>query len=1592
MHDNRPQSDNEFNDFYFNPSSYTNDNALSDVDSNDSDDSDDDDLFGEYVNNMMLSLEQKRKLNKYRIKRNKQLSSSSTNKEQHIWFEFKLSCLHRDKNGKSSEMQHFGHESYHFDIKSHSMFIIANISPSQSFLLQCDKGKPSYIPIVHLFNHWLSDLQILPLNVIVLFVNNIITHSSEIDELVLESVSIANIVTTSLNQIKQNWQQQNANDISRSRFNQNNNNQSSSENVNKILFRKFLFLFIIASKIDRHHICRSKEYERIFDCSLLYWIVQNVYYWQRSSIPYILAIFRDECDILTLNILWESIKINVALCNDFETFVHIAPFINFFDAIDCFLRSSDQKRSIKSPQIGQSNQKIQTTSRLILTMLEIDLNLPCPSNRRFPIEGILLGKMSNKSLHQTEFIKLLKCIQQITDFWDDRERIQYLTSMFQRHHSIISRILDWNWSLHDQYYTFCSKNEVLQTAIATQEQNMLTKLQNLTLNQFNEASFQQFMLKWHQSVFTQQLNDALNANTKIDSKIIKKFYKHKIRMSFSSNSRRSTTMSVHKKQPFRNATDSIYSLSNKANFGTHKPLFQQPEEFPNFHAGSISVSTSTKTYEWFSKQCLNETSDAIILMIENFVKQDKEEMALNLLTYLLGTNECIFDQLSILIANNHYFRLPLKFQTLLHKLLCHICWFPNFEQQQKEAPRTTDEVSLPPNIFRVTSPYSAALGQLMALPSSNQIIECDDDEYTYDLKKQLSKPANLGIVQSETSASYEEEKELEESSSHLKEHSLQIPLRHSQSRKVKPGSLMDNKRRRSTSKNVSHKQQKEGLSFGTGLEVDYVLTFDEKKEMMTWLKNYCCTSSDIEIYSFWDRIFLNLIDLPSILDMNEYDNCFFSDSSQILSPKIDKTIKGMNSNFSFDAGGDELRMDLYLQFIMNEYDKINEEGSSIYKLNQLHHRIELILEEFEEIISFGIKCNETVKSFIIFKNSQSSSLSLSDSENAESAPNPLFQHPRLSSNASNKMTLEMSNEIEAIEKEKFVFLSQQFRPWMTSIMRILYEQLKSGHLLIKTLCYLGNDRFISTLFPLLQVLSGVCFDDLSIKGRLLSLKTLQDQIRKINYTDDLKQKIKQNLIQWDYLTLLQADELMTNLLNDTKVPTNLKLSHRIGNIIGLSWTPPNGKYEYVKYEISQQLARSEEDEKEYLDPSTIILGTFNVNTPPIYVALNLNNLVIVPSIDESQKAVVATSCLLRIRGIANMAKKEIKSVWSDSISVNVFNAQSIEENISFYVDSLYANDAKMKQIDFNSIKAMIDDGIGYEKNEIDEISKGITAKMRELEEIIQSARAKLLKLKQEKQILDQRNDSLPRIHLKCDQSLTKLNEIYTIWTNKLEEKVQIWKVEDCLNWFNAVGLGRFCKYDSILKQNLTQQHVDNFCKFTADDLVALGLGQNENKNDIHRILHFIAKINKKQQANHRKIFSDDLFKRKNEEIKKKKGKILQRDRRDSEVTQKRSSSKEGASNLRRYNKTLPPSKKKASIAQPRANYNHPLPIFKKAKNNFYDHPLPPKGHFNKARSAPTKPKSKQNHYPMPPPPPPKAQKKSIPLDFICPISKRIMNF
>eukprot|EP01084_Bolivina_argentea_P167776 291102_1 len=144
--------------------------------------------------------------------------------------------------------------------------------------------------------------------------------------------------------------------------------------------------------------------------------------------------------------------------------------------------------------------------------------------------------MSSRTQHQSEFINLLKTIAKTTQYWDHKEKTQYLTSMFQRHHHTISRILDWNWAIHDHYYTFCQMNEVLHIGVATQEPNLVGKMKGLTLEQFNDAMFRQFVEKWYESIFNQQVTDALIANRTIDSRSIRKLLHYKVRQSIHAQS------------------------------------------------------------------------------------------------------------------------------------------------------------------------------------------------------------------------------------------------------------------------------------------------------------------------------------------------------------------------------------------------------------------------------------------------------------------------------------------------------------------------------------------------------------------------------------------------------------------------------------------------------------------------------------------------------------------------------------------------------------------------------------------------------------------------------------------------------------------------------------------------------------------------------------------------------------------------------------------------------------------------------------------------------------------------------------------------
>eukprot|EP01084_Bolivina_argentea_P009477 17697_1 len=892
----------------------------------------------------------------------------------------------------------------------------------------------------------------------------------DIDELLLESHSISMIVSKTLNNIKKTWDMYADNDninsnkhyahnasytsnlsedpyeLRNQKYNDNsstiahgNDKKSKAEKIakkkneeqinqlKKILLRKFLFLFVIASKIDYHHISRqnntkksrktgkNNEYKRIFDCSLLYWFVRSIYYYQRASIPYILALFRDECDILALNLLWESIQINVKCCDNFETFLYLSPFINFFDAIDCFLRSSDQKRSIQSPELLKSTQRTQKTAKLVFKMIEIDLSLPVPSNRRFPVEGILLAKMSSRSQHQTEFINLLKTIQQTTLYWDDREKTQYLTSMFQRYHSTISRILDWNWIIHDSYYTFCQINDVLQIGIATQESNMITKMQHLTIQQFNDIGFGEFVSKWYQYVFNQQISDALLANTNINSKLIKKFLRNKLARPSISVSTLTITSPSHMNAMQRSATNSL-AYPNYPSLPITHPNNLRNNNFDahvgRLHSSSIMTdSKNTNTFEWFSKQCLNETSDAIILMIENFVKQGKEELALNLLQHLLSDgkysgDDGIFDQLIILIANPHYYRLPLIFQALLGKLLNYIHWFPPNELQEIPPSMKLTAQTIP-NLNRAMSPllpsWNIADLPLSEKPSrdhfsfekgiiANALVDNNKGNGNGNKSKSVSpKPE---ILQSRTSFSDEKlEPEVHNkgvigvppppalgapgpsgpartalrliggySYSYSNRNNIPPPpVAPYKQRKIKPGSIMDKQRKRNSDKQRTKLQKLFGTNdfpelpdsmcgsmrnlytkneMNTDMTVDvearngelsphavispnsfgdnnnrllfdnHVLTFEEKKEIMGWLSTYCCVSIDMDMYSFWDVVLLNIINLPMVLNIDDYDTNLFSDTSQILSPKM-KSVSVNNDN-----DNDDFKLDNYEQKVV----------------------------------------------------------------------------------------------------------------------------------------------------------------------------------------------------------------------------------------------------------------------------------------------------------------------------------------------------------------------------------------------------------------------------------------------------------------------------------------------------------------------------------------------------------------------------------------------------------------------------------------------------------------------------------------------------
>ena len=208
----------------------------------------------------------------------------------------------------------------------------------------------------------------------------------------------------------------------------------------------------------------------------------------------------------------------------------------------------------------------------------------------------------------------------------------------------------------------------------------------------------------------------------------------------------------------------------------------------------------------------------------------------------------------------------------------------------------------------------------------------------------------------------------------------------------------------------------------------------------------------------------------------------------------------------------------------------------------LHNQIVMILDEFESILSFGLRCSDIIKSHLFLKatmslrsligaaskssilsningavsniNSNANSKEHDDNDhNVEHVNNNSNAHSNLGNlnvnnifnsnynsdaNSNNNISVD-SKDIVNMEKEKFIFLSQVFRPWIISIMQILYDQLKSGHVLVKTLEYLGKKENLENKIPLILEFTNLNFDDLDIKQRLHSLQTLQSEIK--NYCD-----------------------------------------------------------------------------------------------------------------------------------------------------------------------------------------------------------------------------------------------------------------------------------------------------------------------------------------------------------------------------------------------------------------------------------------------------------------------------------------------------------
>lgn len=411
----------------------------------------------------------------------------------------------------------------------------------------------------------------------------------------------------------------------------------------------------------------------------------------------------------------------------------------------------------------------------------------------------------------------------------------------------------------------------------------------------------------------------------------------------------------------------------------------------------------------FAKSMANApSSDDMIIMVENYVRQKKEFLALHLLSYVLDSKakNDVFYQMLILLSNSHFYRLPEIFQTFLDELLTNILWFPPQELCQMPPPslslplpdvnhayahihantythhqlqphsshmryRSDSYIARendhnwttaihkplpfysPSNTIDVSAILPApedlllnrdrsipAVAMNNSLPSSppfsppsvNDDIpfiktgslspkECkspaihESHSILIDAKYEAKEPdvdfeqkVNLSVIVVESYM--DEEKDMndkigflsateEPSSSHLTpEPEKYIGYEYTsiflavivllfvlcvcfvRESSLTQSFLAKNQRR----------VQFEGYI--------HVLTFDEKCQVLSWITDYVCNSIDINMFKFWDHILCMILNLPTPLNISNYDEINFLNVDQILLSIANKEVKNSDNQMS----------------------------------------------------------------------------------------------------------------------------------------------------------------------------------------------------------------------------------------------------------------------------------------------------------------------------------------------------------------------------------------------------------------------------------------------------------------------------------------------------------------------------------------------------------------------------------------------------------------------------------------------------------------------------------------------------------------------